>query len=66
MPGPSRSPAVVALTAAAIFAVVFVICAVFVFRAEGAGQRLFGSVLLSGGVALIGTDPLLRLTGRRR
>jgi hypothetical protein len=63
-------PGALAAAAAAIFLVVLFICAALVFAAEGVGQRVFGSVLLAGAVALIGAEPVLwvltRLAGRRR
>jgi hypothetical protein len=50
-----------AAAAASIFVLVMFICVVLVFSADSASQRVFGSVLLSGAVALIAADPVLRL-----
>jgi multisubunit Na+/H+ antiporter MnhF subunit len=50
---------------AAIFVLVLFICTVLVFRSDSISQRVVGSVLLSAAVALIATDPVLRLFAHR-
>jgi hypothetical protein len=54
-------PLALAVAASTIFVLVMFICVGLVFNADSISQRVFGSVLLSGAVALIAADPVLRL-----